>query len=551
MSLAAEQIRLDRVAIYIRWSTEDQGEGTTLDVQTEACKAFIISQGWKFREELIFVDDGVSGAAMDRPALKKLRALVQRREVDCVVVYKLDRLSRSVLDMLKLVMEEWDGRCAVKSAREPIDTMTPTGKMFFYQLMSFAEWERSVIRDRMFSGRLRRAQEGKSPGFPMPFGYTRVSGGPILQDPAAAPVVRRIYQLYLAGHGYRMIAKLLDHEGAPTPTGGKWVEGSVLRILTNPAYMGRLVFGKTRRIKGKVVNAKEPHVVKDGVFPAIINRDEWEAVEQVRAGRSAPGREEASGRAHSSDHLLTGLLKCSCGRSVTGIAFSTRGSEYRYYICSGAQATGNHVCPCGNIKQPDLDDVVVGKLLTLFRTPEAKRRLVEQLTVEVKAVHERCAASLQAAEAEVRRLEESEKRLKRMLLDDRLTVEEYRQLQGELNEQLAEARGALRGSRKAEEGAREALNRDTQSTLLYDRIDEWEVLTVTERKQLLRQFVSQVTVFRDKKTDAITCEICWKWAPVEGAESGPEVWTPDRDYSRIKEFAAGRQRVGGRFVAES
>ncbi|HWI61263.1 MAG TPA: recombinase family protein, partial [Symbiobacteriaceae bacterium] len=164
-----EQLQVSKVAIYIRWSTEDQGEGTTLEVQMDACKGYILSQGWPFRDDLIFVDDGISGATLDRPALGRLRGLVREGEVDCVVVYKLDRLSRTVLDMLKLVLEEWEGCCHVKSAREPIDTLTPTGKMFFYQLMSFAEWERNVIRERTMAGRLRRAQEGKNPGLMMPY----------------------------------------------------------------------------------------------------------------------------------------------------------------------------------------------------------------------------------------------------------------------------------------------------------------------------------------------------------------------------------------------
>jgi site-specific DNA recombinase len=114
-------IRGDRVGIYIRWSTEDQGEGTTLAVQREACQSYIHSQGWTPSDALTFVDDGISGGTVDRPALTRLRAAVRAGEVDCVVVYKLDRLSRSVVDMVKLVLEEWDGHCYLKSAREPLE----------------------------------------------------------------------------------------------------------------------------------------------------------------------------------------------------------------------------------------------------------------------------------------------------------------------------------------------------------------------------------------------------------------------------------------------
>ncbi|HWI53053.1 MAG TPA: recombinase family protein, partial [Symbiobacteriaceae bacterium] len=160
-----------QVAIYIRWSTEDQGEGTTLDVQMEACQAFILSQGWSVAPERIYIDDGISGGTLERPALSRLRSAISQGFVDCVVVYKLDRLSRSVVDMVRLVLDEWEGHCCIKSAREPIDTLTQTGRLFFYQLMSFAEWERSVIRERTFAGKLRRAQEGKNPGITAAYGY--------------------------------------------------------------------------------------------------------------------------------------------------------------------------------------------------------------------------------------------------------------------------------------------------------------------------------------------------------------------------------------------
>jgi site-specific DNA recombinase len=100
----------DKVAIYIRWSTDDQSDGTTLEVQQEGCKHYLLSQGWVVNEDLIFVDDGWSGGNLERPAMTRMRTLVRAGKVDCVVVFKLDRLSRSVIDMVNLVLEEWDGQ---------------------------------------------------------------------------------------------------------------------------------------------------------------------------------------------------------------------------------------------------------------------------------------------------------------------------------------------------------------------------------------------------------------------------------------------------------
>ena len=102
---------------------------------------------------------------MNRPAMIRMRKMIQEGKIDCVIVYKLDRLSRSVVDTVNLVLEEWEGHCYIKSSREAVDTMTPMGKQFFYMLVSFAEWERSVIKERTYNGKLQRVMNGMTPGF--------------------------------------------------------------------------------------------------------------------------------------------------------------------------------------------------------------------------------------------------------------------------------------------------------------------------------------------------------------------------------------------------
>lgn len=546
--MSAEQIRADGVAIYIRWSTEDQGEGTTLDVQLDSCKAYILSQGWAFRDDLVFVDDGVSGATMERPALRRLREKISQRLVDCVVVYKLDRLSRSMLDVVKLVLEEWDGLCSIKSAREPIDTITPTGRMFFYQLMSFAEWERAVIRDRMTSGRIRRAQEGRHPGASLPYGYRKTTGKQIEQHPEQAPVVSRIFRLYLSGIGCRTISKTLDTEGFPGPGGGKWGEPTLGRILANPAYMGRFIYGK-QKVKGKrKVSSDTPLVIKDGFFPAIVTEQEFEAVQRLRAERPGVRRNQGSGRSLGSQILLTGLLKCTCGRSCVGVGQVRRGISYRYYICGGAQATGSHVCNAGNIRQDLLDNLVVRKLLTLFRGSDARERLVGHLTRDIQIRFEETATARQAAEREAHRLEESERRIKGLFIDGKLSLEEYRQLQAELNAKLAEARSTFQVAAESEESAKAALGHHRLNTVLLDRINEWETLSLPEQKQLLRQFISHIVTHRDKATSEVRFEIAWRWASAVGDETA-EVLVQERSTERMKTAAQKRRRLNGRFVA--
>ncbi|HWI63122.1 MAG TPA: recombinase family protein, partial [Symbiobacteriaceae bacterium] len=408
-------MEMQNVAIYIRWSTEDQGEGTTLDVQLDACKAYVISQGWSFSSDRVFVDDGVSGATMERPALSRLRAAVAAGFVDCVVVYKLDRLSRSVLDMLKLVLEEWKERCHVKSAREPIDTLTPTGRMFFYQLMSFAEWERSVIKDRMYAGKLRRAQEGRDPGISIPYGYVKGADGAIQIDPVRGLVVQRVFKLYLSGLGARSICKALHEAGILSPEGVQWHQATVAHLLGNVAYTGMLWYGKRVTRGEKRVRSAEALVVKEGFFPPLVSREEYEAVQRLRAERPRVGT--GGGRASQSPHLLTGVLRCGCGAAVIAAACNKGAYRYRYYCCSGAHHAGEHRCTSGMLRQDDLDGIVARELLDRYRG--ARERMAAVLVRENAARLREALGALAVAEGEVQRLTESERRLKGMMIDGR------------------------------------------------------------------------------------------------------------------------------------
>lgn len=171
-------INPNKIAIYLRWSTDEQTSGTTLEIQLTSCKNYILSQGWNINEELIFIDDGYTGANLERPEMTRLRKCVQEGKVDCIIVYRLDRLSRNLKDAVNLVMGEWIDTSYLKSVTEPIDTTTPLGKQIFYILMGFAEMEREVIKDRVWSGKVTRAKEGKNAGFKPAYGYINELGNP-------------------------------------------------------------------------------------------------------------------------------------------------------------------------------------------------------------------------------------------------------------------------------------------------------------------------------------------------------------------------------------
>lgn len=373
----AQIIRPDRVAIYIRWSTDDQANGTTLQVQLDSCRHYVTSQGWAVRNELVFIDDGYSGATLDRPSMKRLRIHIEAGEIDCVVVHKIDRLSRNLLDTVTLVLKEWDGACAIRSVLEPIDTASDHGRVLFSILAVFAEHERSIIRERTVSGRLKRTQAGEiNPARP-PLGYRLVGGkrGVWEEHSIEGPIVRHIFRLAADGLSVFQIVQDLRSAGVPSRTGKAFTVRTVNHVLCNRAYIGELIYGKceVKRIRVGVVPApsdrsrhesafkirriKRPtplvHLHSVKAFPAIVDQELWkEAHRHLTHNRDA--RSSAGSRGLHSRHLLSGLLQCECGSNMV---YQSPQGRYGYYVCSAKRTRKS--CPLQSSISSHIADALI------------------------------------------------------------------------------------------------------------------------------------------------------------------------------------------------
>lgn len=505
----------DRVAVYIRWSTEDQGQGHTLEIQRESCRYFCLSQGWAVRDDLTFIDDGYSGSSLERPALSRLRRAVREGQVQCVVVYKLDRLSRNIKDIINLVLDEWDERCAVRSTQEPVETSSDAGRMFFTMLGSFADFERSTIRTRTWSGKRKSAEKGRNPGMVYPFGFCRAEGGGWAVQEAEAPVVRRIFADYLRGRSCRTLAAELNVDGLRTRSGRMWQDADISRILRNPLYAGRLVYNRRdyagRRKHGRIRERPEEEVVRvDGAAPALVSPEIWDQAERLRQSRPRVGR-GASARTHGSPFLLSGLLRCPCGRSWVGIRGGRQGE--RYYTCAGARTSGPARCHSRSVKAESLESFVVDRIRRTWPLKGAFRhelldglsaRLAEQQEF-ARQVRQRCSALNSALE-----------RFKADYKEGRLTGEVYMELTAETRHELSELSDRLKRHQSEEREIAGVQIDLRQAEHWHQRLDAWDALELPEQKRLLQLLVSRIHLHRPRGAGEADLHVEWR-LPKEAA----------------------------------
>jgi site-specific DNA recombinase len=344
-----------RCAIYTRKSTEEglDREFTSLDAQREAAEAYIKSQapaGWVCLPKR-YDDGGFSGANMERPALQRLLADVEAGRVDCVVLYKLDRLSRSLLDFARL-METFDKKqVAFASITQQLNSATSMGRLMLNVLLSFAQFEREIIAERTRDKIAAARRKGKWVGGMPLLGYDvdpKVSKLVVNQQEAER--VRTIFALYLEHEGLVKVVGELDRRGGKTKRwqtrkgtfrgGLPFTKTNLHHLLTNVVYLG------------KVRYKKEVHA---GEHEAIVDRQVFEQVQALlkRQGRSSLVRKQSCA-------LLKGLLHCRpCGCSMSPTHSQKNGHRYRYYVCQSACKRGRHVCPSKSLPAAVIEDWVI------------------------------------------------------------------------------------------------------------------------------------------------------------------------------------------------
>ncbi|MBI1291225.1 recombinase family protein [bacterium] len=350
-------VRKLRCAVYTRKSSEEglDMEFNSLDAQREACEAFIASQraeGWVLVRDR-YDDGGVSGGTLERPALKRLVADIGDGLVDVVVVYKIDRLSRSLVDFTKLV-EVFDANSVTfVSVTQSFNTTTSMGRLTLNILLSFAQFEREVIGERIRDKVAASRKRGMWMGGFVPLGYD-VRERKLVVNDAEAALVRRIFQGFVETESCTKLVQVLRAEGATTKRGRPLTKSDVYRILSNRVYLGEAVHKGT---------------AYPGEHDAIVTQPQWDAVHAIL---QVSPRVRVNRTRNTTAPLLRGLIFDSEGRAMSPSHSRGRGGQmYRYYVSQAVLKGDATERPAiARLPAGEIETAVIAQVRALLRQPE-------------------------------------------------------------------------------------------------------------------------------------------------------------------------------------
>jgi site-specific DNA recombinase len=384
-----------RCAIYTRKSTEEglEQEFNSLDAQRESGESFIKSQqheGWVLLPDR-YDDGGFTGGNIDRPAMKRLLADVEAGKIDAVVVYKVDRLSRSLLDFTKL-MEVFDKRkVSFVSVTQQFNTATSMGRLVLNVLLSFAQFEREIISERTRDKIAAARRKGQWAGGMPVLGYdVDPTTRKLVINEKEAKVVRAVFDLYLEHRALLPVVRELTERGL---AGKRWTtrkgrarggepfsRTGLYRLLTNALYAGQV------RYKGEVYRGEHQPIVAEATFAQV---------QTVLKQNGASGGASAN---PDSASILRGLLRCGpCGCAMSAShTTKNRAKRYRYYVCTNAAKRGWAGCPSKSVPAGTIEMFVVEQVREVGLDQAVRREVVAQARAQERARREEVLAEQKA-----------------------------------------------------------------------------------------------------------------------------------------------------------
>ena len=501
---------IEAAAVYTRVSTEDQAQPdkASLGQQRERCEAYAKAQGWEVAD--VYEDAGVSGAKADRPALNRLLADARDGKFQVVIFLKIDRFGRSQRDLHNLAFELKERGVAIASATEAIDTSTSSGQAFYGMLAVMAELERAQIAERMAAGRMGAARQGRFNCSRTAYGYDyHPKTKKLVINEAEAEVVRYAYDLYVKeGLSYVALAERLNREGVPTKTNevharsfdGKkkgWLGTTVERLISNPIYRGEAYFNKTDSTTRKP-KPREEWIPID--CPAIVDEKTWNA-----ARRRASKNLKRSRRPKDAinPYLLSGLLKCHCGRKMFGSSSKGR----RYIYCAGQH---HYKTPCHDPKSINAEIVegqILDYIMDIFRDPQRVLAACDDYAEQQRTAEGWSESQMERLRTELAAAEAKRQRAIGLYTDGTISKADLNIEFARIDRENQMRQDELQRMEAAARQRKTAVEAEQAAWAIAGRIkDVVDELTLAEKKELIREVVEMVTVHNADRLD-IECII--------------------------------------------
>jgi site-specific DNA recombinase len=472
--------------IYIRVSTEEQArEGYSIRAQEEKLKSYALLKSWQIFS--VYSDEGISGKDIEgRPAVKQLIADVTGGKVNNVLVYKIDRLTRSTKDLIELVELFNKNHCMFNSLQESIDTGSATGRMFLKIVGIFAEFERENLAERIRLGRERKVKEGYTLCAYMPsYGYDRENGNKIqVVNPAEAAIVRRVFNMYLHDdYSLNKILKTLNAEQIPSKTGKKWADRSVKQILTNVTYIGKVRYN---------VRDESRYMEADGHHEPIIDEDIFYQVQRKIDSLKGITKTKRAG----SDVYFCGVLYCPlCGGKYTTKWQYFKGEDgaskvrYPYYYCRTAyKGECDSKVHLGHARMEQAFEEYIGQIADFTETD-----------VETDAPPDN-SAEIAIITSELKQIEKKTEEIMNLFVSNNIDFNTYQGMVRLSSGRHGELKSRLDFLQNVQQSTAASY---TKADIVTNLRENWSVLDNDQRQQFVQKFIRKIVVHSNRRAVVI------------------------------------------------
>lgn len=416
-----------RYAAYFRISTDETRQKFSMEAQQDSAVKHLES----IKDGGILVgeySDEASGKNMERPNLQRMLADAKEGKFDCILVYKVDRLSRCLRDICQIMKDLEKCGVAFRSITEPFDTSTPIGKAFIQILGVFAELERENICERTRVGMEKKVSKGEWVGH-APFGYDYSTDEKrLIPNEAKSEIIKQIFRWYAVDKmGSRAIALKLNDIGSRTNRGNLWATNSLIALLRNPAFIGKI---------------KRNSNVYEGNHEAIIPESMWnEAQVTLKARR----KNFSARRSNGGGYLLSGVLHCAkCNTKMYGNCGHSQGKKHMYYVCGAKQRFGT--CSMKSIPKDKIESAIIRQVMGLLSQSDLIQDVERKALEMIKSNRPDMKGELKHVESHILKCQTTKGRYMKAFEDELMSAHEcgarMRDLSLELN-QLEDRRAEL------------------------------------------------------------------------------------------------------------